>query len=92
MGLHMQVIIALLLGIKRNGHIFFGLIAGVIIGILMHTQHAGTAEGSIAYNILYSVLDFLGQAFIRLIQMIIIPLIILKNKPMQWPNSCIFAV
>ena len=75
MKLHMQILIALGLGIKRNGHIFFGLIAGVIIGILMHTQHAGTPEGSMAYNMLYSTLNFIGQAFIRLIQMIIIPLI-----------------
>ena len=32
MGLHMQVIIALLLGIKRNGHIFIGIILGIIVG------------------------------------------------------------
>ena len=75
MKLHMQILIALGLGIKRNGHIFFGLIAGVIIGILMHTQHAGTPEGSMAYNMLYSTLNFIGQAFIRLIQMVIIPLV-----------------
>ena len=75
MKLHMQILIALGLGIKRNGHIFFGLIAGAIIGILMHTQHAGTPDGSLGYNLLYSALNFIGQAFIRLIQMIIIPLI-----------------
>lgn len=75
MKLHMQILIALGLGIKRNGHIFFGLIAGAIIGILMHTQHAGTPDGSLGYNLLYSALSFIGQAFIRLIQMIIIPLI-----------------
>lgn len=75
MKLHMQILIALGLGIKRNGHIFFGLIAGIIVGILMHTQHAGMEGGSQIYNILYAVLNFIGQAFIRLIQMVIIPLI-----------------
>ncbi len=34
MGVHMQILIAILLGIKRNWHIFFGLIAGIIVGIL----------------------------------------------------------
>lgn len=33
MKLHMQILIALGLGIKRNGHIFLGLIAGIILGI-----------------------------------------------------------
>lgn len=32
-------------------------------------------EPTAVYNILYSVLNFIGQAFIRLIQMVIIPLI-----------------
>ena len=74
MKLHMQILIALGLGIKRNGHIFLGLIAGIILGIAMHSYTA-THEPTALYNTLYGVLNFIGQAFIRLIQMVIIPLI-----------------
>ena len=60
MGLHMQVIIALLLGIKRNGHIFIGLFLGILLGIF----YPQTAEHANVYNIL----NFIGQAFINMIQ------------------------
>src|SRR5574344_2118969 len=76
MKLHMQVLIALGLGIKRNGHIFFGLIAGIILGIIIHSQSA--ASGMIDNNILnglVKILNVIGQAFIRLIQMVVIPLV-----------------
>ena len=75
MKLHMQILIALGLGIKRNGHIFFGLIAGVIVGLLLHSQHAGSSDASLIFHYIYGALNFIGQAFIRLIQMVIIPLI-----------------
>ncbi len=71
----MQILIALGLGIKRNGHIFFGLIAGVIVGLLLHSQHAGSSDASLIFHYIYGALNFIGQAFIRLIQMVIIPLI-----------------
>ena len=74
MKLHMQILIALGLGIKRNGHIFLGLIAGIILGIAMHAYNA-SHEPTAIYNALYALLNFIGQAFIRLIQMVIIPLI-----------------
>lgn len=74
MKLHMQIMIALGLGIKRNGHIFLGLIAGIVLGIVMHSYNE-THDPTALYNILYGVLNFIGQAFIRLIQMVIIPLI-----------------
>ena len=38
MKLHMQILIALGLGIKRNWHIFFGIIAGILVGIFLHGQ------------------------------------------------------
>ncbi|MBR1460970.1 dicarboxylate/amino acid:cation symporter [bacterium] len=67
MKLHMQILIALGLGIKRNWHIFFGIIAGVILGIFLHSHE----------NILISnLLVFVGQVFIRLIQMVVIPLVV----------------
>lgn len=67
MKLHMQILIALGLGIKRNWHIFFGIIAGVIVGIFLHSHQ----------NVLVAnVLTFIGQVFIRLIQMVVIPLVV----------------
>lgn len=67
MKLHMQILIALGLGLKRNWHIFFGLIAGIIVGVFLHGHS----------NVLISkLLIFIGQVFIRLIQMVVIPLVI----------------
>lgn len=67
MKLHMQILIALGLGLKRNWHIFFGLIAGIVVGVFLHGHS----------NILVSkLLIFIGQVFIRLIQMVVIPLVI----------------
>jgi len=67
MKLHMQVLIALGLGFKRNWHIFFGLVAGVIVGALLHTHQN---------PFITNILTFVGQLFIRLIQMVVIPLVI----------------
>ena len=67
MKLHMQILIALGLGLKRNWHIFFGLVAGVIVGIFLHG-----AENTF----IMKFLTFVGQVFIRLIQMVVIPLVV----------------
>ena len=67
MKLHMQILIALGLGIKRNWHIFFGIILGILVGIFLHGHH---------YPLVSIVLTFIGQVFIRLIQMIVIPLVV----------------
>lgn len=67
MKLHMQILIALGLGLKRNWHIFFGLVAGVIVGIFLHGHDS---------TFLSNILVFIGQVFIRLIQMVVIPLVI----------------
>lgn len=67
MKLHMQILIALGLGLKRNWHIFFGLIAGVFVGIFLHGHDS---------IFLTKILTFIGQVFIRLIQMVVIPLVI----------------
>ena len=63
----MQILIAILLGIKRNWHIFFGLIAGIIVGIIFPAQ---------SYPVINKVLDFIGEGFINIIQMVVIPLVI----------------
>ena len=67
MKVHMQILIALGLGIKRNWHIFFGIIAGVFLGIFLHS-HPNVLIGN--------VLTFVGQVFIRFIQMVVIPLVV----------------
>ena len=67
MGLHMQVIIALLLGLKRNGHIFIGLLLGIIVGWQMPQAN---------FPQLYKVLNFVGEGFINIIQMVVLPLVI----------------
>ena len=67
MKLYMQVLIALGLGLKRNWHIFLGLVLGVFAGILLHKD---------PNPIVMATLTFIGQMFIRLIQMVVIPLVI----------------
>ncbi len=67
MKFHMQVLIALGLGLKRNWHIFAGLILGVLVGIWLHNDPS---------PIIMTTLTFIGQVFIRLIQMVVIPLVI----------------
>lgn len=67
MKLHMQILIALGLGIKRNWHIFFGIILGILVGIFLHGRE---------YPMVSSILTFIGQVFIRLIQMVVIPLVV----------------
>ena len=67
MKLHMQILIALGLGLKRNWHIFFGIIAGVFVGVFLHNH---------PNMLIDNVLTFIGQVFIRLIQMVVIPLVV----------------
>lgn len=67
MKLHMQILIALGLGIKRNWHIFFGILTGILVGIFLHTHPNVVVD---------NVLTFIGQVFIRLIQMVVIPLVV----------------
>lgn len=66
----MQILVALGLGIKRNWHIFSGIILGIICGILLHTFNT-------PYNdAIMQCLVFIGQMFLRLIQMVVIPLVV----------------
>ena len=72
----MQVFIALGLGIKRNWHIFLGLILGIIVGIYLNSQQGLITENNPRFfSMITSLLSFIGQAFIRLIQMVVIPLV-----------------
>lgn len=69
MKLHWQILVALGLGAKRNWHILFALVAGVIFGAFFPVIDGQT-------TVIHSILSFVGQAFIRLIQMIVIPLVV----------------
>jgi Na+/H+-dicarboxylate symporter len=72
----MQILIALGLGVKRNGHIFLGLIAGIVLGFILHNlKVTDTGELNTSVVTVINVLDFVGQVFIRAIQMVVIPLI-----------------
>lgn len=75
MKIGMKIAIALGLGLKRNAHIFVGLIAGMIIGAVLHSNIASGTNPQVT-DIIIAILNFIGQAFIRLIQMVVIPLVI----------------
>lgn len=69
MKLHLQTLfVAVGLGIKRNWHIFLAIILGIAFGNHIHSTPAH-------YDILVRILDVVGQAFIRIIQMVVIPLV-----------------
>lgn len=69
MKLHWQILVAIGLGIKRNWHIFLALLGGIVVGVLFPFQHGDSTP-------FHDALYFAGQAFIRLIQMIVIPLVV----------------
>ncbi len=75
MKLGMKIAIALGLGIKRNAHIFVGLVAGMIVGAVLH-HHIINGANTQVMDVITGVLSFIGQAFIRLIQMVVIPLVV----------------
>lgn len=69
MKLHLQTLfVAVGLGIKRNWHIFLAIILGIAFGNHIHSNPEH-------YNVLVRILDVVGQAFIRIIQMVVIPLV-----------------
>jgi len=69
MKLHWQILVAIGLGIKRNWHIFLALIGGVLVGLIYPFQHGDPTP-------FHDALYFIGEVFIRLIQMIVIPLVV----------------
>ena len=75
MKIGMKIAIALGLGIKRNAHIFVGLVAGMIVGAVLH-HHIINGANTQVMETITGVLGFIGQAFIRLIQMVVIPLVV----------------
>lgn len=78
MKLHVQTLfVAIGLGIKRNWHIFIAIIAGIIFGNYIHENpNAVIFFGKFLpiKSVVY-LLNIIGQAFIRIIQMVVIPLV-----------------
>lgn len=69
MKLHVQTLfVAVGLGIKRNWHIFLAIIAGIVLGSIIYDHPEKTAP-------FVKGLNLIGQAFIRVIQMVVIPLV-----------------
>lgn len=72
MKLHVQTLfVAIGLGIKRNWHIFLAIIAGIIFGNYIHEHLADIPK----LEKVIQILNFIGGAFIRIIQMVVIPLV-----------------
>ncbi|MDX2084224.1 MAG: dicarboxylate/amino acid:cation symporter [Candidatus Melainabacteria bacterium] len=61
------LLVALGLGTKRHWHILFAIVLGVLLGLLFADPQ---------YEILHTFFETIGQVFIRLISMIVIPLVI----------------
>ena len=61
------VLVALGLGTKRHWHIFFAILFGVILGFFF----AGDE-----YRFLHNFFDVVGQVFLRLITMLVLPLVV----------------
>lgn len=69
MKLHVQTLfVAIGLGIKRNWHIFLAIIAGIFFGNYLNNHPE-------VFQPVLKVLNIVGQAFIRIIQMVVIPLV-----------------
>ena len=69
MKLPMQIFIALGLAIKRNIHIFLGIILGIIFGVFMHHYMPLIQSGQLPVGAaIYNVLDLIGQVFLRLLR------------------------
>lgn len=69
MKLHWQILVAIGLGAKRNWHIFFALILGIITGLVFPVVDGHRQP-------IHIIFDMVGHGFISLIQMVVIPLII----------------
>ncbi|MDD3593719.1 MAG: dicarboxylate/amino acid:cation symporter [Candidatus Gastranaerophilales bacterium] len=67
MKLHWQILVALGLGAKRNWHIFIALLLGIAVGLIFPAD---------VYPSVNKILVFVGQGFIKLIQMVVIPLVV----------------
>lgn len=77
MKFHWQLLVALGLGAKRNWHIFFALVLGVVCGLVFQ-RYWPIEPGMDPQNSypVYQILYVVGQIFVRMIEMIVIPLVL----------------
>ncbi len=84
MKLHVQTLfVAIGLGIKRNWHIFIAIIIGIILGNYLFEHNIPTLAKENTWTTsfelyliqFWKILNVIGQAFIRVIQMVVIPLV-----------------
>lgn len=62
------MLLALGLGTKRHWHILFAIILGATLGIFCSDVHQ--------FAFLHATFEFVGQLFVRLVQMLVIPLVV----------------
>ncbi len=61
-------LLALGLGTKRHWHILFAIVLGATLGLVFSNPQE--------FSVLHAVFTFVGQLFIRLVQMLVIPLVV----------------
>jgi proton glutamate symport protein len=68
------VLVALGLGTKRHWHILVAILLGVMLGITLRYPAVPTEPDTYAF--IHQFFDVIGQLFIRLITMIVVPLVV----------------
>ena len=66
-------LVAFGLGAKRHWHILFAIILGILMGLAFPIQKDLDVS---QYDFIHHFFDIIGQVFIRLITMIVIPLVV----------------
>ena len=68
------ILVALGLGTKRHWHILVAIILGIILGVAL--PYPSLPAEPDAYGFIHQFFDVVGQLFIRLITMIVVPLVV----------------
>jgi Na+/H+-dicarboxylate symporter len=68
------ILVALGLGTKRHWHILVAILLGVILGIYL--PYPSTMPSVDSFSFIHQFFDIVGQLFIRLITMIVVPLVV----------------
>lgn len=68
------ILVALGLGTKRHWHILVAILLGVILGIYLPYPASATEPDQ--YYFIHQLFDGVGQLFIRLITMVVVPLVV----------------
>ena len=73
------VLVALGLGTKRHWHILFAILAGIVLGLVYPIAHGESPQ------FIHQFFGIVGEIFIRLITMIVIPLVV--SSLIIWVSS-----